>query len=424
MASTADSSVEKPVPSFLWLDEDTPAPQMINVLSQIAHFFDQIGYSKAFSALLKEATKDGVSIDIAEWERGIDIDTAVPFLELYQQWHDDNNGFPTLPRLKEFEKSNVNKVDKGKSRSKDTEQDPAEGILMDVEAEETDDDGSENQNEVSSDSDSSSASSAKAGTKRKRVLTPSSSDSSSSASDGSDSSSDSSSDDAAPPAKKARVSDGIDTSSASDTHSDSSSSSSDSDSSSESGSKSSSSSGTSSDSSSSNSESENNKNTQKKTLPSKSKKNKLTEAGHKSKTQDLKGAGSKSEASGSRSSSTLDADSAAEKVIHADQALTENSVHPDRLKRMSPTKKNIAALRKNQIPFSRISASQQVDPRFASNGYVPYDYADRAFRDLSVTKGKGFTKEKNKKKRGKLSSACSTDPTIGSRYALSLAFEN
>ena len=44
---------------------------------------------------------------------------------------------------------------------------------------------------------------------------------------------------------------------------------------------------------------------------------------------------------------------------------------------------------------------QMVDPRFASNEYRPYDYADRAHRDLSVTKGKGFTKEKNKKKRGK-----------------------
>lgn len=35
-----------------------------------------------------------------------------------------------------------------------------------------------------------------------------------------------------------------------------------------------------------------------------------------------------------------------------------------------------------------------------SNAYVPYDYADRAYNDLSVTRGKNFTKEKNKKKRG------------------------
>jgi hypothetical protein len=31
---------------------------------------------------------------------------------------------------------------------------------------------------------------------------------------------------------------------------------------------------------------------------------------------------------------------------------------------------------------------------------VSYDYADKAHQDLIVTKGKGFTKEKNKKKRG------------------------
>ncbi|KAI9714440.1 MAG: hypothetical protein M1820_000401 [Bogoriella megaspora] len=51
-------------------------------------------------------------------------------------------------------------------------------------------------------------------------------------------------------------------------------------------------------------------------------------------------------------------------------------------------------------PFSRIPKDQTIDPRFASNKYIPYDYADRAHEALSVTKGKGFTKEKNKKKRG------------------------
>jgi hypothetical protein len=42
----------------------------------------------------------------------------------------------------------------------------------------------------------------------------------------------------------------------------------------------------------------------------------------------------------------------------------------------------------------------KVDPRLASNAFVPYDYAQKAHQDLIVTKGKGFTKEKNKKKRG------------------------
>jgi hypothetical protein len=41
-----------------------------------------------------------------------------------------------------------------------------------------------------------------------------------------------------------------------------------------------------------------------------------------------------------------------------------------------------------------------VDAKFADNRYRSYDYADSAHQDLIVTKGKGFTKEKNKKKRG------------------------
>ena len=51
-------------------------------------------------------------------------------------------------------------------------------------------------------------------------------------------------------------------------------------------------------------------------------------------------------------------------------------------------------------PFQRIPSDTLVDPGLGSNAYVPYDYAERAHRDLIVTKGRGFTKEKNKKKRG------------------------
>lgn len=56
--------------------------------------------------------------------------------------------------------------------------------------------------------------------------------------------------------------------------------------------------------------------------------------------------------------------------------------------------------KKENIPFSRIPDNIKVDEKFNSNKYVSYDYADRAHQDLVVTKGKGFTKEKNKKKRG------------------------
>ena len=54
----------------------------------------------------------------------------------------------------------------------------------------------------------------------------------------------------------------------------------------------------------------------------------------------------------------------------------------------------------NNRPFQRVAADEPVDEKFQSNAYVPYDYADRAHRDLAPTKGKNFTKEKNKKKRG------------------------
>ncbi|KAK5111518.1 hypothetical protein LTR62_004813 [Meristemomyces frigidus] len=95
----------------------------------------------------------------------------------------------------------------------------------------------------------------------------------------------------------------------------------------------------------------------------------------------------------------------------------ESGIHPDRLKRLPAsfaptptntnatttipaTQQNLDKLKKQNVPFSRIPKDTYVDPKFADNSYVSYDYADRAHRDLIVTKGKGFTKEKNKKKRG------------------------
>ncbi|KAL8863166.1 MAG: hypothetical protein Q9178_000541 [Gyalolechia marmorata] len=52
------------------------------------------------------------------------------------------------------------------------------------------------------------------------------------------------------------------------------------------------------------------------------------------------------------------------------------------------------------VPFTRIPPNTPIPAALASNAYQPYDYAERAHQDLSITKGKGFTKEKNKKKRG------------------------
>ena len=50
-------------------------------------------------------------------------------------------------------------------------------------------------------------------------------------------------------------------------------------------------------------------------------------------------------------------------------------------------------------PLASLSAKATPDSHI-SNAYQSYDYADRAYGDLSATRGKGFTKEKNKKKRG------------------------
>jgi hypothetical protein len=52
-----------------------------------------------------------------------------------------------------------------------------------------------------------------------------------------------------------------------------------------------------------------------------------------------------------------------------------------------------------QTPLASLSANA-AEHSYISNKYQNYEYAERAYKDLSVTRGKGFTKEKNKKKRG------------------------
>ncbi|RPB17281.1 hypothetical protein P167DRAFT_479498, partial [Morchella conica CCBAS932] len=58
-------------------------------------------------------------------------------------------------------------------------------------------------------------------------------------------------------------------------------------------------------------------------------------------------------------------------------------------------------------PFQRVDPTKVVyvnerlkDNTFESLGFSENHYTMKAHRDLIVTKGKGFTKEKNKKKRG------------------------
>ncbi|KAH9901455.1 SRP40, C-terminal domain-containing protein, partial [Cubamyces lactineus] len=63
--------------------------------------------------------------------------------------------------------------------------------------------------------------------------------------------------------------------------------------------------------------------------------------------------------------------------------------------------------RKSNTPFQRVKPEQVKfaderlkDNRFESRGASASDYGAKAARDLIVTRGAGFRKEKNKKKRG------------------------
>ncbi|KAI1141484.1 hypothetical protein F5Y05DRAFT_372720 [Hypoxylon sp. FL0543] len=88
--------------------------------------------------------------------------------------------------------------------------------------------------------------------------------------------------------------------------------------------------------------------------------------------------------------------------VTLDQASLDAPLPPDPTALKSNNRgKNDAKIPKgtNQ-PFSRIRKDIAVDPRLASNAYVSHEYGEKAHQDLVVTKGKGFTKEKNKKKRG------------------------
>ena len=92
---------------------------------------------------------------------------------------------------------------------------------------------------------------------------------------------------------------------------------------------------------------------------------------------------------GSESSATITRTSPEFQVVNPETLATDDTPN-------GTSKRN----KKVNAPFSRIPKDQAVDPRFADNSYQSYDYAERAHQDLSVVKGKNFTKEKNKKKRG------------------------
>lgn len=491
------------IPSALWPSTDIPAPGPRHVLTQIAHFFDQLGYEDSFRALVTEAKKKDIIIDIAEWERGITEEHSAPLLELWEEWYRQNGGFPMLPgpspdrpskksRVTAHNARNESRSDsdsdsesesdgdssdemkgnggdktktkavkagekrkrKEESSSSSNESSSDDELSNDDSSSEDDDseqDGKREDNKreahatskcnerpkcgselTASDNKSSGAS----GPKRKRVVTPPSSSEGSSDEETDDSSSDdsSSSDSDAPPAKKSRQSRRSDSSSehSSDESSSDASSASDSNDSSDASSSddpvSNSDSDSSSDSDSDDSSSDSS------ISPPPKKKAKLDNSEQEPER-------------GSTSSATLDHEPnlrapVSGKNKHQKAPSTKksepvstvenlpvtsrgkdspnggsnnagDSMHPDRLRRMPVNHEGDERPKKGNVPFSRIPKDQKVDPRFASNDYVPYDYANRAYQDLSVTRGKGFTKEKNKKKRGKF--ALQPSPPAGKK---------
>ncbi|KAL9084997.1 MAG: hypothetical protein Q9159_004963 [Coniocarpon cinnabarinum] len=74
----------------------------------------------------------------------------------------------------------------------------------------------------------------------------------------------------------------------------------------------------------------------------------------------------------------------------------EDQIAPSQALTMNGT----ALLKAQTKPFSRIPENIAVAQQFSSNAYIPDSYGQKAYDDLSVVRGRDFTKEKNKKKRG------------------------
>nr|POE54128.1 isoform beta of nucleolar and coiled-body phosphoprotein 1 [Quercus suber] len=399
------------VPAPVWTQAGKDAPRLQDVLSQCAHFFEELGFDKTLKALLKETTdKHNIKINVDGWKSG-----PATLMSLWALHHDEKKAFPSLLAAPVVTSSSSSS---GNDDSSDSDSDSSDEDIQAV--------GVTTTNQ-----------------KRKREPTPSSTDETDDSSSASDSS-DSDSDDV-PPAKKQKA---VAVAVAEDESSDASSSSSESDSednpmtdvvakddSSDSGSSSSESSSD-SDTESSDSESESEArgsvNTKPPSSDSESSSSDSTSESEdseppapksKPKTKKVEVDPKEGSTASSASSATLVAEEEAppatkknkkaskkekkakivEVIIPAAPEEENGGMHPDRMARLP---NNVVATgttpkgKKSNVPFSRIPADTQVDPRFSNNEYVSYDYADRAHQDLIVTRGKGFTKEKNKKKRG------------------------
>ncbi|KAG5294623.1 hypothetical protein I7I48_11206 [Histoplasma ohiense] len=131
----------------------------------------------------------------------------------------------------------------------------------------------------------------------------------------------------------------------------------------------------------------------------------------------LKNSSSSSNSSSDSSSNLLSSDSPVSKKKRKEQTSNQSnksatsSAIPKKAASITSTSNVVSARGSNpaaSTPPIKHSGTQptplalagQLPHDHPSNAYIPYSYAERAYKDLSVTRGKGFTKEKNKKKRG------------------------
>jgi hypothetical protein len=126
------------------------------------------------------------------------------------------------------------------------------------------------------------------------------------------------------------------------------------------------------------------------------------------KSQEDSSSDSSSSSSSSSSDSSSDSSSSSSDSEAEKETVVEEKVIPTPLKRKSPPPQSSSPSDNTPKRFCRIDLEKVefLDERLRNNTFVAKggdaegSYGAKAHRDLIVTKGKGFTKEKNKKKRG------------------------
>ncbi|KAF2857376.1 hypothetical protein K470DRAFT_260897 [Piedraia hortae CBS 480.64] len=434
------------LPQTIWTNRIIPSPRMVDVLTQIGHFFDAVGFSRSYTALFDEAKAHGMPLMVKKWKRDMEVNgPSIPLTDLWEEWYDHFKRHPSLPdeayRPREpddedtlsssyttYERWSSSEIERSDREIHADNEGHKTGFVDDEAESSSDEDDDESSVSEEDEKPVTEVNGIKISKPAKRVEDESSSSSSSSDSS-SNSDSDSSSSRSLPcdrrdirrlwgledktktvhptetkKSKKGKiaVAQGNDASEVQ----------------------------------------KKKKKKKKKYAASLSIKQKQGEAAPSekipaellskkksdmmSKKKSDKVSKKKSdkvpkeksvEVSKEKSektkktkemvpATTVDSPKTSSShndkkrkasAIEEEDANQSHGINADRLKRMATARTGPRAVKES---FSRIPRDIVVDPRFASNAYVPNDYSNQAYKDLSVTRGKGFTKEKNKKKRG------------------------